>query len=88
MEPLKEAFDIYQKMLPENAHQLIYSYCTLANLMTALRNYETAITSYSHTIWLLLENGYTEDSPAVQEFAVKINDLQQIQNSEEPDSSL
>jgi tetratricopeptide (TPR) repeat protein len=65
MEPLKEAFDIYQKMLPENAHQLIYSYCTLANLMTALRNYETAITSYSHTIWLLLENNYTEDSSVV-----------------------
>lgn len=88
MEHLNEAFDIYQKMLPENAHQLIYPYCTLANLMTTLGNYETAITSYSHTIWLLLENGYTEDSPAVQEFAVKINDLQQIQNSEEPDSSL
>lgn len=88
MEPLKEAFDIYQKMLPENAHQLIYPYCTLANLMTALGNYKNAITSYSQTIWLLLENGYTEDSPAVQEFAVKINDLQQIQNSEEPDSSL
>ena len=88
MEHLNEAFGIYQKMLPENAHQLIYPYCTLAHLMTALENYETAITSYSHTIWLLLENGYTEDSPAVQEFAVKINDLQQIQNSEEPDSSL
>ena len=73
-------------MLPENAHQLIHPYCTLANLMTALEDYETAITRYSHTIWLLLENGYTEDSSAVQEFAVKINDLQQIQNSDKPDS--
>ena len=71
-------------MLPENAHQLIHPYCTLANLMTALEDYETAITSYSHTIWLLLENGYTEDSSAVQEFAVKINDLLQVQNSDGP----
>ncbi len=85
MEHLNEAFGIYQKMLPENAHQLIYPYCTLANLMTALGNYKNAITSYSQTIWLLLENGYTEDSSAVQEFAVKINDLQQMQNNHEPD---
>lgn len=78
---LNKTFDIYNKMLPENAHQLIYPYCTLANLMTAPEDYETAITNYSHTIWLLLENGYTEDSAAVQEFAVKINELQQIQNN-------
>ena len=81
MEHLNEAFDIYGKMLPENAHQFIYPYCTLANLMAALRNYDTAITNYSHTIWLLLENGYTEDSDAVQEFAARINDLQKIQGS-------
>ena len=65
IEHLNEALDIYSKMLPENAHQLIYPYCTLANLMAALGDYETAITNYSHTIWLLLENGYTEDSSAV-----------------------
>ena len=85
MEHLNEAFDIYQKMLPENAHQLIYPYCTLANLMTLLEDYETAITSYSHTIWLLRENGYADESSAVQELAVKINDLQKKQNSREPD---
>ena len=86
MEHLNEAFDIYSKMLPENAHRLIYPYCTLANLMAALGDYETAITNYSHTIWLLLENGYTEDSSAVQEFTVRISDLQQMQNSNEPDT--
>ena len=40
--------------------------------MTAPKDYETAIVSYYHTIWLLLENGYMQDSAAVQEFAVKI----------------
>lgn len=80
LEHLNEAFDIYIKMLPENAHQFIYPYCTLANLMATLGDYETAITSYSHTIWLLLENGYTKDSDAVQEFTGKIRELQQMQN--------
>lgn len=85
MEHLNEAFDIYTKKLPENAHQLIYPYCTLANLMTVVGDYETAIINYSHTIWLLLENEYTEDSSAVQEFAGKIKNLQQIHNSNELD---
>lgn len=80
MEHLNEAFDIYFKMLPENAHQLIYPYSTLANLMTAMGDYETAMTNYSHTIWLLLENGYTKDSTAVQEFATKIRELEELQN--------
>ncbi len=80
MEHLNEAFDIYFKTLPENAHQLIYPYSTLANLMTAMGDYETAMTNYSHTIWLLLENGYTKDSTAVQEFATKIRELEELQN--------
>lgn len=88
MKHLNEAFDIYQKMLPENAHQFIYPYCTLASLMIALRDYETAITSYSHTIWLLLENGYTEDSSTVQNFIIKIDELQQMKNNDEPDISI
>lgn len=81
MEHLNEAFDIYSQMLPENAHQLIYPYSTLGHLMIVLEDYETAIINYSHTVWLLLENGYTEDSDAVQEFAVKICELQQRQNN-------
>lgn len=81
MEHLNEAFAIYSKMLPENAHQLISPYCVLGNLMAALGDYETAIINYSHTIWLLLENGYPEDSSAVQDFAAKINELKQKQNS-------
>lgn len=79
MEHLNEAFTIYNQMLPENAHQLMYPYSTLANVLTALGDYENAITNYSHVMWLMLENGYTKDSDAFQEFADRVNEVRQMQ---------
>lgn len=79
MEHLNEAFTIYNQMLPENARQLMYPYSTLANVLTALGDYENAITNYSHVMWLMLENGYTKDSDAFQEFADRVNEVRQMQ---------
>ena len=74
-EHLNEAFSIYMRMLPENAHQLIYPYTILANWMAAEEEYDTAENSYAHVIWLMLENGYAEDSEAVQQFQRRIEEL-------------
>lgn len=79
MEHLGKAFSIYDKMLPANAHQLLQPYSTLANLFVALDEYENAITNYSHVMWLMLENGYTENSDAFREFADRINEVRQMQ---------
>lgn len=43
MEHLNEAFSIYDKMLPENARQLLQPYSTLANLLLALNEYDESI---------------------------------------------
>lgn len=83
MEHLNEAFSIYDQMLPDNAKQLIYPYSTLANLLVALGDYETAITNYSHVIWLMLENGYSEESETVQEFAARVAEVRQMQDSDD-----
>ena len=79
MDHLNEAFAIYDQMLPGNAKQLIYPYTTLANLLAALGDYETAVVNYSHAIKLMLENGYAEDSDAVQEFAARVIEVKQMQ---------
>lgn len=79
MEHLNQAFDIYNKMLPENAHQLLFPYSTLANLMAALDDYDTAISLYSHVIWLMLENGYAQDAPEMQQFEAKIQEIRKLQ---------
>ena len=70
-------------MLPDNAKQLIYPYSTLANLLVALGDYETAITNYSHVIWLMLENEYSEESETVQEFAARVAEVRQMQDSDD-----
>lgn len=79
MDHLDKAFTIYNQMLPETAHQLMYPYSTLANVLTALEDYENAITNYSHVMWLMLQNGYTESSDAFLEFADRINEVRQMQ---------
>lgn len=78
MEHLNEAFSIYDKMLPENARQLLQPYSTLANLLLALNEYDDSITNYSHVLWLMKENGYTEDSFAFHEFTDRINEVRQL----------
>ena len=78
MEYLSEAFSIYERMLPDNAFQYIAPYCTLANLLVALEDYDNAVTNYSHILWLLLENGYAETSDTVQEFALRITEIKQM----------
>jgi hypothetical protein len=69
---------IYDKMLPENARQLLQPYSTLANLLLALNEYDESITNYSHVLWLMKENGYTEDSFAFHEFTDRINEVRQL----------
>lgn len=81
MEHLNEAFAIYDQVLPGNAKQLIYPYTTLANLLAALGDYETAVVNYSHAIKLMLENRYAEDSDAVQEFVARILEVRQMQEN-------
>lgn len=78
MEYLSEAFSIYERMIPENSFQYITPYCTLANLLVALEDYDNAVTNYSHILWLLLENGYAETSDTVQEFALRITEVKQM----------
>lgn len=78
MDHLNEAFSIYDKMLPENARQLLQPYSTLANLLLALNEYDESITNYSHVLWLMKENGYTEDSFAFHEFTDRINEVRQL----------
>ncbi len=77
MDHLNEAFFIYDKMLPPNARQLIYPYSTLANLLAALGELDTAVTNYAYAVQLMLENGYTEASDSVQEYKSRIAELQQ-----------
>lgn len=81
MEHLNEAFSIYGQMLPETAPQLLFPYTTLSNVLASLGDYENAITNYSHVIWLLLKNGYSEDSDSVQEFTARVAEIKQIQDS-------
>lgn len=66
------------RMLPENARQLLQPYSTLANLLLALNEYDESITNYSHVLWLMKENGYTEDSFAFHEFTDRINEVRQL----------
>lgn len=75
---LNEAFAVYDNLLPENAHQYLQPCSTLANLLVAIGDYENAETQYSHVIWLMLENGYAEDTQAVQEFVVRIQEVRQM----------
>lgn len=37
-----------------------------------------SIANYSHVLWLMKENGYTEDSVAFQEFTDRINEIRQM----------
>ena len=75
MDHLNKAFAIYDKMLPENAHQFLFPYSTLANLEVALGDNDTAISLYSHIIWLMFENGYAQNSPDVKQFEERIQEL-------------
>lgn len=75
---LNEAFAVYDNLLPENARQYLQPCSTLANLLVAVGDYENAETQYSHIIWLMLENGYAEDSQIVQEFTVRVQEVRQI----------
>lgn len=75
MNQLDKAFAIYNKMLPENAHQLLFPYSTLANLESALGHNDTAISLYSHVIWLMFENGYAPDSAEVKQFEERIQEI-------------
>lgn len=75
---LNEAFAVYDNLLSENARQYLQPCSTLANLLVAVGDYENAETQFRHVIWLMLENGYTEDSQAVQEFVVRVQDVRQI----------
>ena len=43
--------------------------------MAAEEEYDTAENSYAHVIWLMLENGYGEDSEAVQQFQRRIEEI-------------
>lgn len=79
-EHLDKAFYIYGKMLPENAGQLLMPYCTQAELFYSLGKYDEAITSYSHILWLLKENGYSKDSNAFHEFADRIDEIKQLKS--------
>lgn len=82
MEHLNQAFDIYNKMLPENAHQLLFPYSTLANLMAALGDNDTAISLYSHVIWLMMENDYAQDAPEVKQFEARIQEIRELQETQ------
>lgn len=79
LEHLNAAFDIYDRMLPENARQLIPPYATLANLQVALGEYDEALESYSYAVRLMLVNGYSEDSQAVLDFTARIAEVKQMQ---------
>ena len=39
---------------------------------------QESITNYSHVLWLMKENGYTEDSFAFHEFTDRINEVRQL----------
>lgn len=82
MDHLNKAFSIYNQMLPENAHQLLFPYSTLANLEAALGHNDTAIFLYSHGIWLMLENGYAPDSAEVKQFEEQIQKIRTQTESE------
>lgn len=75
---LNEAFAVYDNLLPENARQYLQPCSTLANLLVAIRDYKNAETQYSHIIWLMLENGYAEDSQVVQEFTARVQEVRQL----------
>lgn len=78
IEHLNEAFAIYDKLLPENAFQYLYPCSTLANLLTVTGDYVSAEEQYLHVIWLMLENGYTENSPEVIDFQNRVLEIRQM----------
>lgn len=75
---LNESFEIYDQMLPENAHQYLSPCSTLANLLVASGDYETAEEQYEHVIWLMIENGYEKDSQAVRDFTERVLDVRKM----------
>lgn len=85
-EHLNEAFPIYEAMLPENAHQLLPPYSTLANLLVEANDFIQAETIYGHILWLLLQNGYQEESPSVQEFAAKSEEVKALADRQRKNS--
>lgn len=85
-EHLNEAFPIYEAMLPENAHQLLPPYSTLANLLVEANDFIQAETIYGHILWLLLQNGYQEESPSVQEFAAKLEEVKVLADRQRKNS--
>ena len=79
---LNESFAIYDQLLPENAHQYLSVCSTLANLLVAAGDYKSAEDQYSHVIWLLLENGYEEDSQEVREFSERVLEVRRMAQNE------
>lgn len=64
--------------IDENAHQYLSVCSTLANLLVAAGDYKTAEEQYSHVIWLMLENGYEEDSQTVKEFSERVLEVRRM----------
>jgi hypothetical protein len=44
----------------------------------AAGDYKTAEEQYSHVIWLMLENGYEEDSQTVKEFSERVLEVRRM----------
>ncbi len=75
-EHLNESFAIYDTLLAEDAFQYLFPCSTLAHLFFAIGDYENAEIQYSHVIWLMLKNGYSENSPSIIEFKERILEVQ------------
>lgn len=88
MEHLNEAFAIYDCLLPEDARQYLMPCSTLANLLVAMQDYERAEEQYSHVIWLMLQNGYSEDSNEMKEFTARVLEVRQLREGIESQNSV
>lgn len=82
MNHLNEAFPIYESMLPDDAHQLLPPYSILGNLLVEANDFIQAEIVYGHILWLMLQNGYKEDSDSVQEFAAKLEEVKVLADSQ------
>lgn len=77
MNHLNEAFPIYEKLLPDDSHILITPHCTLANLLVAAKDFIQAEIVYSHVLWLMVQNGYDENHPAMLEMVDRLREVKE-----------
>lgn len=84
-ENLNSAFKIFNSILPRDSMQYLQPYNILADLLYSIKSYPESMEQYQYLVWLMLENGYTENSDSVMLFKNRIIEINNKLESEAED---